>query len=137
MLRMRIRGPNGVSKMSLRDDATVADLLAEIRSITSLSKFDLKYGYPQKPLILPESDTVLLSSLGKQLKIKFDGEQLTISRKEDSPPPTEPDIPEDSTSSSGNTKESKPISLQSKGMGQDIPEVPMPDRRTTMGNKSV
>jgi ubiquitin thioesterase OTU1 len=73
-MRIRLRGPSGASTLNLGEDATVGDLRSSITEKTSLTKFDIKYGYPPKPLYL-EKDTALLSSLDAHL----DGEQLTIS----------------------------------------------------------
>jgi ubiquitin thioesterase OTU1 len=73
-MRIRLRGPSGASTVILGEDATVADLRSSITEKTSLTKFDIKYGYPPKPLYL-EKDTSLLSSL----EVHLDGEQLTIS----------------------------------------------------------
>lgn len=151
--RLRIRGPNGVSTVTLSDDATVGNLLTEIREKTSLRKFDVKYGYPPKPLIL-QSESAPLGSLG----ISLNGEQLIISSKEDTPPPTtnpQPsvscivtwyrwvvtDMSKNSTSSSKTketkSKESGPIPLKRKEMGLDVPELPMPSRGSTLGNYPI
>ncbi len=73
-MRIRLRGPSGASTLSLPEDATVANLRSSITEKTSLTRFDIKYGYPPKPLYLL-SPTTLLSSLD----VRLDGEQLTIS----------------------------------------------------------
>lgn len=52
----------------------MGDLRSSITEKTSLTRFDVKYGYPPKPLYLDKA-TDLLSSLD----VNIDGEQLTIS----------------------------------------------------------
>lgn len=73
-MHIRLRGPSGASTLNLGEDATVGDLQSSITEKTSLTRFDIKYGYPPKPLYL-DSPTTLLSSLD----VCLDGEQLTIS----------------------------------------------------------
>lgn len=75
-MRIRIRGPAGQAAISLPETATVEDLKAKITEKTSFSKFDLKYGYPPRPLLLGDyADTAKLSNL----PIELDGEQLIVS----------------------------------------------------------
>ncbi|TGO80154.1 hypothetical protein BELL_0013g00050 [Botrytis elliptica] len=80
MPRMRVRGPEGTSTITLPDDAKISDLISEITSKTSLTNFDIKYGYPPKPLLLSQSEPSLPLS---KLDIKLNGEQLTISSREE------------------------------------------------------
>jgi ubiquitin thioesterase OTU1 len=149
-MRARLRAPGGASTVELADDATVGDLISKIVEKTSLSSFDIKYGYPPKPLLLNQSET---SRPLKDLDIKLDGEQLTISQKE------QPVVPQSSqsttqgvatqrgqnigsshapTSSKGAGREGSadPVSLQRKGMEGDVPELPLPDRGATLGRVS-
>lgn len=151
-MRARLRGPGGASTITLPDDATVGDLIAEITSKTSITKFDVKYGYPPKPLRLEQSQR---STPLKDLDVKLDGEQLTISSKDEpvEPPASKPaalskqqtepltdpqkDSPEASFSfgikSSTSSKEKpKPIALKKQSMAGDVPEIPMPDRGATL-----
>lgn len=158
MPRLRIRGPNGMTTWQYGDEATVADLLSQIKANTGLGKFDIKYGYPPKPLSL-ESSAALLSSLG----VPLNGEQLIISNTDDSPPVsssvsririvtwpeikmTSPDprlkwltswknTKDTSASSSNNKKEvslDRPIGLKRKEL-MDTPELAMPGRGSTLG----
>jgi ubiquitin thioesterase OTU1 len=76
-MRIRLRGPDGASTIILGAEATVCDLRAQISEKTGLSKFDIKYSYPPKPLHL-DSEHTLLSALDTRL----DGEQLTISAQD-------------------------------------------------------
>jgi ubiquitin thioesterase OTU1 len=146
-MRARLRGPGGASTISLADDATVGDLIAQIIEKTSISSFDVKYGYPPKPLFLKQSEK---SRPLKELDVKLDGEQITIS-------PTEQPVVQQS--SQGDSKEKAtlksqneglspvpvppeggkqkrpagPVSLQRKGMAGDVPELPLPERGATLG----
>ena len=140
--------------MTLAEDATVSDLLAQITEKTGLPNFDIKYSYPPKPLDLPRSEP---STLLSKLDIKLDGEQLTISAKE--PPAGIPAVEQKQTpresqaikpvqnppqpsfsfvdvpgaSKATPAKAAPPISLQRKGMSGEVPELPLPDRGATMG----
>ena len=75
-MRVRIRGPAGQASISLSGTATIKDLKTQITEKTSIFKFDLKYGYPPRSLLLSDyADTAKLSDL----RIKLDGEQLIVS----------------------------------------------------------
>jgi ubiquitin thioesterase OTU1 len=159
IMRIRLRGPSGASTLNLGEDATVGDLRSSITEKTSLTRFDIKYGYPPKPLYL-DSPTTLLSSLD----VRLDGEQLTISAHDgpgveekaiekdaggsqsackDIPLSSHKDSAEsrpsdqvtfDGMSGARAPKESKdPISLKRKGKDMEVPELPLPDRGATMG----
>ncbi|KAL8732175.1 MAG: hypothetical protein Q9166_002922 [cf. Caloplaca sp. 2 TL-2023] len=84
-MRLRIRGPSGQSSITLTDGATVADLHVSILEKTSISDFDLKYGYPPRPLLLDEYNT---TSKLSELPIKLEGEQLLVSAKPKGTPST-------------------------------------------------
>jgi ubiquitin thioesterase OTU1 len=136
----------------------VGDLRSSITEKTSLTRFDIKYGYPPKPLYL-DSPTTLLSSLD----VRLDGEQLTISAY-DGPVTEEKTAEKDvggsqsaskdiSPTSHKDSAESRPsgqvtfagmpgakaiddskdpISLKRKGKDMEVPELPLPDRGATM-----
>jgi len=74
-MRIRIRGPQGVSTVSIEDTATWGELKSAISSSTFVPEFDVKYGYPPKPLDTTSIDTATKLS---DLEIKLNGEQLTI-----------------------------------------------------------
>jgi ubiquitin thioesterase OTU1 len=140
----------------LPDDATVGDLIADITSKTSIAKFDVKYGYPPKPLRLDQSQR---STPLKELDVTLDGEQLTISAKDEpvEPPTSKPaalskqqtdsltgaqqEGPEASFSFGGlsstpSKQKSKPIALKKQSMAGDVPEIPLPERGATLGKIS-
>jgi ubiquitin thioesterase OTU1 len=151
-MRARLRAPGGASTINLPDDATIADLFSEITEKTSIVKFDIKYGYPPKPLLIGQSKR---SQSLNELGIKLDGEQLTISPKDDSPS-SKSGVPSskqtdlkstelaarasqesfsfgDITSTPEQQKPSGPVSLQKKSMAGEVPEIPMPERGATLG----
>lgn len=135
-MRARLRGPGGASTISLTDDATIGDLIAQITEKTALTSFDIKYGYPPTPLVLNQSET---GRPLKELDVKLNGEQLTISAKEKlavQQPSQQTSAEEKSIGiSSTHSKEDGPIALQrKKAMEGDVPEVPMPERGATLGN---
>jgi len=160
-MRARLRAPGGTSTIILPDDATVGDLIAEISEKTSITKFDIKYGYPPKPLLLDQNQR---SQLLKELGVKLDGEQLTISPR-DVPLTGKPaaladqqrgrsrssptnagtqkgkELPEsfsfgDITPIAGKQRSPGPVSLQKKTMEAEVPEIPMPERGATLGRVS-
>ncbi|CZT53254.1 probable OTU1 Yeast OTU Deubiquitinating enzyme 1 [Rhynchosporium secalis] len=138
-MRTRVRAPAGAFIITLPDDATVGDLVAQITEKTSFTSFDVKHDFPPKSLLLEGRDKALpLSELG----VKLDGEQLIISPKDDGPIEEETKVtgvPSAQKATQGldgtgsaSLKEHKPVSLQRKGMVGDVPEVYLPGRGTTV-----
>lgn len=79
-MRIRIRGPSGGSSTAtLDDDATIETLRKTITTETSLTCFDVKYGYPPKTLQL---DQYPPSQLLTSLEVKLNGEQLIVNSTE-------------------------------------------------------
>jgi ubiquitin thioesterase OTU1 len=74
-MRIRIRGPSGMSQVTMPDTATWGQLKHEISTKTSVADFDVKYGYPPQNL-----DTTSIDNETKlvDVGIKLDGEQLII-----------------------------------------------------------
>ncbi|KAL8817341.1 MAG: hypothetical protein Q9223_003810 [Gallowayella weberi] len=77
-MRLRIRGPSGQSNLDLPDDSTIADLRDAIVNSTTISTFDLKYGYPPKHLLLDEFGS---TSRLSEIPVKLEGEQLLVTAK--------------------------------------------------------
>lgn len=149
-MRIRIRGPEGASTLTLQDEATVADLREEITNQTRILCFDVKYGYPPKSLGLAQRDgSELLCKLG----VKLDGEQLTITPREplnqsSGGSPNDlarimstgnleypaKSLVEKGTLSSSRHFESpnNPVSLSARNIG-DVPQLPLPSRGATVG----
>ncbi|KAL9120480.1 MAG: hypothetical protein Q9187_002966 [Circinaria calcarea] len=80
-MRIRVRGPAGQSVLTLPDAANIGDLQEQITNKTGIANFEIKYGYPPKPLQL---EGYSKSSLLSDLDVKFDGEQLIVSEKPNS-----------------------------------------------------
>jgi ubiquitin thioesterase OTU1 len=166
-MRIRLRGPSGASTIILDNDATVRDLRSAITEKTNLVKYDIKHGYPPKPLHLGE-DAALLSSL----EVRLDGEQLTIAAQDGQasvkgvaqksagttevistavPPQTDNDLQTASTVSFAGmaspkvptpagdlkSKSTAPVSLKRKDKPMEVPELPLPSRGATMGMKKL
>ena len=75
-MRLRIRGPSGQSTVTLDESSTVEVLRKTIQKETSLTCFDVKYGYPPKILSLHQyaAETRLVD-----LDVNLAGEQLIVS----------------------------------------------------------
>lgn len=131
-MRTRLRAPGGASTLTLPNDATVGDLISQITEKTSIAEFDVKFGYPPKPLLLDGVDSSLLLS---KLDVKLDGEQLTISAKE---PPVEAPTKlaseqKPAASKATGQKQMAPIALKKKTMEGEVPEIPFPEKGATIG----
>ena len=149
-MRVRIKGPSGTAALSLTDDATIGDLISQIAEKTSISSFDVKYGFPPKPLLLEEKSKQLIN-----LGVKLDGESLTVIPKEEPAASTDVSSDKQSTNdplltrtkgiapapsvsftgmnSSNSIQPNKPVSLQKKAMAGEVPEIPLPERGATLG----
>jgi len=74
-MRLRIRGPQGATQVTLESTATWSDLKHEISAKTGVPDFDLKYGYPPQPFNTESIENHVLLS---DLPIKLEGEQLIV-----------------------------------------------------------
>lgn len=131
-MRIRIRGPEGQSTVTLANTATVGELASQLSKATSISRLEIKYGYPPRPLQLDEFEaTTKLSDTG----IEIDGEQLIVSRAQDdvsesAPQANEPrpNSPRENMKSSSNgagensKPEPPPSSFSFAGVGVPPPE---------------
>jgi ubiquitin thioesterase OTU1 len=143
----------------LADDATVGDLVDQIIEKTAVAHFDIKCGYPPKPLLLQQDQRSNPLSI---LDIKLNRETLIISPNDGasanagvtsdkqtpqstSPAKTTQERKESapSVSFSGmnsaepKQKSSKPVSLKKKAMAGEVPELPLPELGATMGKTSI
>ena len=75
-MRLRIRGPLGQVSITLDDSATVQTLNDRIQEVTSLTSFDVKYGYPPKVLALDQWPS---SKLLAEVDVKLNGEREFLS----------------------------------------------------------
>ena len=132
-MRLRIRGPNGQSTITLPEDATVSDLQGKIAETTSINDFDVKYGYPPQPLSLKDHEpTTKLSDLD----VKLSGEQLIVSDKAPPPPPSsdipKPPMKSQSSSQIKDRSNDAPLSLTKKPPPSDTPEIALPTHGATL-----
>ena len=81
-MKIRVRGPTGQETHSLPDSATLGDLQNAIVKQTSLQSFDIKYGYPPRPLDLGRFDEGTKLS---ELEVRLNGEQLIVSKSHQTP----------------------------------------------------
>jgi ubiquitin thioesterase OTU1 len=70
---IRLRTPNGQSRLDVDDEATLGELLALIKQTTGLSNISLKYSYPLKTL---DIDPALLVAKVKDLGLR--GETIVV-----------------------------------------------------------
>ena len=138
-MRIRVRGPDGQSTVTLDDSATVDDLRAQITEKTGLSAYDIKYRYPDlKPLALDGfSGAQNITDIG----VKLNGEQLLVTRKEGAPEASSGDNnAQDNINATGtpaaapSRKPDEPLSLKRKqheGVADDPPEIASPDHSGT------
>ena len=75
-MKLRLRGPGGQSVVTLSDDASVEDLRQQIIAATAIPSFDVKIGFPPKPLSLEQYGK---ATKLKDLDVNVSGEQLIIS----------------------------------------------------------
>ncbi|KAK5126250.1 hypothetical protein LTR85_010485 [Meristemomyces frigidus] len=143
-MRLRVRGPQGMTNVTIDDAATWATLKHEISEKTGVPDFDLKYGYPPQPLNTESIDGAMKLS---DLPVNLDGEQLIVMprniqaqlsnpmagtmqppevvkplppQSRNPPPAHQPgDFPDQQPSSRG--RKSKPGDVES-----DPPEIPVP-----------
>jgi len=149
-MRVRIRGPNGVSAIVLDKSASVGDLKAQITAKTELPTFDLKAGYPPQPIDLDQFDEELKLV---DTHLKLDGEQLIAVRKDIThvlknplgaiapPPVTTTQGSPPSLNTRSQTKEepttlpTAPLSLKRAAkdlIDGDPPEIPLPELNGTL-----
>ncbi|KAL6233500.1 hypothetical protein BDW75DRAFT_187172 [Aspergillus navahoensis] len=121
-MRIRIRGPSGQFTVTLAEDAAVGDLRNEIVGKTGLTTYDVKFGYPPKPLPLDRTEThQKLAELGVQL----DREQLIISAKNGEPTAAEPAVTkEDASYYAQQSYPKHSLSRKQNSVAKDTPKVP-------------
>lgn len=74
-MRIRVRGPQGVSTISIEETATWGELKSVISESTSVPEFDIKYGYPPKNFNTESIDNATQLS---SLDVSLNGEQITV-----------------------------------------------------------
>ncbi|KAM5430918.1 ubiquitin-specific protease otu1 [Microsporum canis] len=130
-MRLRVRGPNGQSTVTLEDTATVEELLQSISQATSLTSYDIKYGYPPQPLTLNQFDA---KTQVVDIGVNLNGEQLIVSQRE--APADKPLSSAEQQPSEQQVRErsSTPLSLAKKksSIEDNAPEVPSPEHGGTI-----
>lgn len=125
-MRARYKGPSGTGVLQLPDDATVQNVLDEIRTKTGISRFMLKHGPPMamKTIELKDSN-ISAVSLG------LHGETLTVVPEEASSDtaPANPIAP--ASDSQSNSNQPRNSGSQTGGKPEDI-NVPWPEREGTL-----
>lgn len=134
-MRIRFRGPSGGGFLELAEDATVADLLAALRTETGSAAIDVKFGWPLQTLAADRGD-LQVRELGLQR------ENLTVVPVEDAeqrrpqssaPTATPASHPSATAASSGATDvDAQLAASMSYGSGEDV-KVEMPESRTDLG----
>lgn len=117
-MRLRIRGPSGQSSITLADDATIGDLRASITDKTGIPTFEVKCGYPPRPLALGEYDN---ASRLSEIPLELDGEQLLVSTKSTGAPVTTPPSKSDAHSRQEPQRSAQPLGL---AVGRTSPNPP-------------
>lgn len=125
-MRARYKGPSGTGVLQLPDDATVQNVLDEIRTKTGISRFVLKYGPPMAMKTIDLNDSnIPAMSLG------LHGETLTVVPDEASPDtaPANPIAP--ARNSQSNSNQPRNSGSQASGKPEDI-NAPWPEREGTL-----
>ncbi|KAF2838526.1 ubiquitin thioesterase OTU1 [Patellaria atrata CBS 101060] len=124
-MRIRIRGPSGVSTVNIEESASISDLKSQISENTLLTDFDIKIGYPPKPLDLSQYDSSISI---RESGLKLGGEQLIVVARD-----VEGSLkhPLEGTTPGA---PAAPLSLTRKqNTGElDPPEIPLPSHGATM-----
>jgi ubiquitin thioesterase OTU1 len=121
-MRIRIRGPSGQFAITLAEGATVGDLRNAIIEKTGLTAYDVKYGYPPKPISLEHAET---DQKLVELEIQLDREQLIISAKDGPPEPS--GKKEDTSSYARQSSPKLSLSRKQNPVAEDTPKVPSPE----------
>lgn len=97
-MRLRVRGSEEQSVVTISATATVAELISQVAKATSIEgELEIKYGYPPKSLPLGELDSsMILSEIG----VELDGEQLIVSEAYNASSKSKSQAPEGSSNSS-------------------------------------
>ncbi|OCK84393.1 OTU-domain-containing protein [Lepidopterella palustris CBS 459.81] len=147
-MRIRLRSPAGTSTITLADTATVSDLLSSISEATSLPLFDLKWGFPPRPV---DPSLYGLATRLSDTDLKLNGEQLIVialetgganiqpsnnisSSKTDAKPALSSQNPSFAGQTNTKRKASDPLTLTRKAasIDSDPPEVVVPSHGSTL-----
>jgi ubiquitin thioesterase OTU1 len=128
-MRIRVRGPSGQSTISLDDSASIKDLRDQIAEKTGLATFDVKYGYPLKPL---ELDNYPSEQKITEIEINLNGESLIVAQKEGTTRPATDGAPSQPATSSRAAPSQPSMSPKPKeNTADDPPEIASPEHAGT------
>lgn len=94
-IQVRIRTPNGQSRLEIEDESSLGDLVALIKEKTALQNFSLKYGYPLKNLdiSLESQRTTHVKDHGLRGETVVVAPIETTPPAQEAPPPPKPFTP--------------------------------------------
>lgn len=128
-MRIRVRGPSGQSTISLDDSASIKDLQDQIAEKTGLATFDVKYGYPLKPL---ELDNYPSDQKITETGLSLNGESLIVAQKEGATRPASDDAPSKPATSTRPAPSQQSMPQEPKeGTADDPPEIASPEHAGT------
>ncbi|KAJ5358093.1 Ovarian tumor otubain [Penicillium brevicompactum] len=125
-MRIRVRGPSGQSTITLEDSATIQELQTQITEKTDLATFDVKFGYPLKPLELdsyPPGQKII------ETGINLNGETLIVAQKEGATRPANDEPPSQTTTTAAPTQPTRAHKPESSA--DDPPEIASPEHAGT------
>lgn len=117
-MRIRVRGPSGQSTITLEDSATIQELSTQITEKTELAAFDVKFGYPLKPL---ELDSYPPDQKITETGINLNGETLIVAQKEGATRPVSDELPVQTKPTTTTTAAPRPQAPESSA--DDPPEI--------------
>ncbi|KAF2086266.1 OTU-domain-containing protein [Saccharata proteae CBS 121410] len=126
-MRIRVRGPSGMSTVTITPEATIAELISTIAEKSGVPTFDLKAGYPPKPLDITQFDPITRIC---DTELKLDNEQLIVTSRDVQGKLENPMA--NSTPSADSQYSSQPIPLSRKEQDMDPPEIPVPSHTGTL-----
>lgn len=132
-MRIRVQGPSGPSTIILDDSASIQDLRDQITQKTGLVTFDVKHGWPPKPL---ELDSYPSDQKITETGNRLDGASLIIAQKEGADRPGNDDAvsqPATSTSSTSTrpAPSQPPPAKAAENNADDPPEIASRDHAGT------
>ncbi|CAG8133477.1 unnamed protein product [Penicillium olsonii] len=127
-MRIRVRGPSGQSTITLDESSTIKELRDQIAEKTDLVTFDVKYGYPLKPLDL--DDYPSSQKLG-ETGIKLNGESLIVAQKEGTARPGNDDAPAQPATSTRPAPAQASRPQMPESSADDPPEIASPEHAGT------
>lgn len=121
-MRIRVQGPSGPSTIILDDSASIQDLRDQITQKTGLVTFDVKHGWPPKPL---ELDNYPSDQKITETGTRLDGASLIVAQKEGAARPGNDDaVSQPATSTSSTSTRPAPLQPPPPKAAQDNADDP-------------